>query len=873
MSGADLSPIVPPIATSGPKGGLPVSPRPGDSGIQRVALVGAGHCGRMIASCLVTAGKEVLLIEENAGGLERARSAWEALLRDRLLGGRGGQGEYCGVVEAGSGGVSWHVGLEHAAGSDLVIESVPERLALKREIFQRLVQVVPASTLITTNTSYYLPSSLARGLSGAERFAALHFHVPPWYARAVDIMPTGRTSAETVDRLQRFVREIGLEPIRMVAEYPGYVFNSLLQLLLMQSLELVERGVSSAEEVDRSWRAVTHMPVGPFGMMQQIGLTTLREIVGRAAELIRDERSRRAHALLTGPRAEALWAHLPVERRDEFAVYREEWQQTECEQICAMEQQQREHAGHWCLLSNKSFTEGNDARWRLLTDTLESWEVVDRRGASWLSETGPSEALESISRSSQLIIVLDGAVTGEPWQELAGWIRFMRRWLGDEQQGKRVCVVIDWQRLVGISPRGWGHAGMWRALWMEGLAIARESAVRESAARESIGEQANCLDIVVMEGDLEGENIWRSVGRWCRRERLPSNDLSAVRNVVTNEAMIDRSWERKVFERLQRRVTIEADSGERFLVPRLVLEATLPPVNEVLDSSLRGTTWIVTGGGRGITARMALALARHGAKLEILGRTVLREQSFQCWPGSRETSEARVLRRQEAIRTGVRSGLSAEATARRFDAEEELLRTWSELTELGTDFRYHQCDVADRSALASVMDEVRGRRGEVSGILHGAGSEWTARLAKKDDAAIEQTLRAKIQGSVELARWIGRRTRWFVTCSSLAGFWGGVGQVDYAAANRFLMDQAEELSKLHQHVRVLSIAWPGWQGVGMAARPASRWALQRAGMRLIAMDEGVRHFLRLLVTPGSPVVQVVCREDLPAELFGETGNA
>jgi NAD(P)-dependent dehydrogenase (short-subunit alcohol dehydrogenase family) len=668
---------------------------------------------------------------------------------------------------------------------------------------------------------------------------------------------------ETVARLQRFVREIGLEPIQMAAEYPGYLFNSLLQLLLMQSLELVERGVSSAEEVDRSWRAVTHMPVGPFGMMQQIGLTTLREIVGRAAELIRDERSRRAHALLTGPRAEGLWAHLPEERGDVFAVYRQEWQQTECETLSTEKEQQREHAGHWCVLASRSFGEANDARLRLLTDALDSWEVVDRKVASWLGEGEPSDAFESILRSSRLVIVLDGEVAGEPWQELAGWIRLMRHWLGDAQQGKRVCVVIDWQRLAGIAPRGWGHAGLWRALWMEGLAIAKESA----------GERGNHLDVVVMEGNLREASVWSSVGHWCRRERVPSNDLSAAGKVVTNDAVTDLSTERKIFERLQRRITFEADSGERVLVPRLVLESTLPPVDEVFDIHLRGTTWIVTGGGRGITARMALALARHGAKLEILGRTEFSDQRFACWPGKRETNEARVMRRQEAIRTGVRSGLSAEVTARRFDAEEELLRTWSELTELGADFRYHPCDVADRAALACVMDEVRGRRGEVSGILHGAGSEWTARLAKKDDAAIEQTVRAKIQGSVELARWIGRRTRWFVTCSSLAGFWGGVGQVDYAAANRFLMDQAEELSKLHQHVRVLSIAWPGWQGVGMAARPASRWALQRAGMRLIDIDEGVRHFLRLLVTPGSPVVQVVCREDLPAELFGELGNA
>ena len=165
-----------------------------------------------------------------------------------------------------------------AAQADLVSESVPEDPQLKGRVFAQFNVLCPEHTVFTTNTSSLVPSMYAEATGRPDRFAALHFHGYVWISNVVDIMPHPGTAPETLDLLEAFAHRIGQIPIRLEKENHAYVLNSMLNALLRTATSLAARGVTSYQNVDRAWMGVMKMPVGPFGILDQVGLETARDI-------------------------------------------------------------------------------------------------------------------------------------------------------------------------------------------------------------------------------------------------------------------------------------------------------------------------------------------------------------------------------------------------------------------------------------------------------------------------------------------------------------------------------------------------------------------------------------------------------------------
>jgi 3-hydroxyacyl-CoA dehydrogenase len=254
--------------------------------VHRVAIVGAGWTGRQIAGQMAAFGLSVTLIDSVPDALEASR-AWIVAQRSGFC----EKGYWPHVDESSllhriefsrtpeSGGV---VGHEVSGTFDLVLESVPEQVALKRRILKRYSDVYPAPTLIASNSSYFTPSTFSEHIVAPERFAHFHFHVPIWKATIVDIASGPRTSEGTRARLVDLARRIGQTPIVNRAENTGYVFNWMLKSLLQSALQLLERGVATPEEIELSWRTATGMPAGPFGIMDQIGLDVIHQTMSHA---------------------------------------------------------------------------------------------------------------------------------------------------------------------------------------------------------------------------------------------------------------------------------------------------------------------------------------------------------------------------------------------------------------------------------------------------------------------------------------------------------------------------------------------------------------------------------------------------------------
>ena len=179
--------------------------------------------------------------------------------------------------------------LSHASDDmDLIVESVTEQSSAKRKVLTAASNRFPNS-IIASNSSYFTPSVLQRFVTNAERFAHFHFHVPVWKTKLVDIAACPETSAKTIVRLEELSSRIDQKPLVQLIENPGYVFNWMLKSLIQSSLQLVQRKVTTPENVDMAWKSVTGMVVGPFGMMDQIGLDLVYQTMAAGRFIDGDE--------------------------------------------------------------------------------------------------------------------------------------------------------------------------------------------------------------------------------------------------------------------------------------------------------------------------------------------------------------------------------------------------------------------------------------------------------------------------------------------------------------------------------------------------------------------------------------------------------
>lgn len=157
--------------------------------------------------------------------------------------------------------------------ADIINESVTEDLTIKLEVWRKIGKTAPKHSIFTTNTSYLLPSQLAEASGRANQFCAFHFH-DVFYSRVVDIMPHPGTDPGLIPILDSFGKSLNQVPVLVKKENPGYIFNSMLIAMIGAAGKLLTAEVASIEDIDKSWMVNFHMPMGPFGILDSIGLDT-----------------------------------------------------------------------------------------------------------------------------------------------------------------------------------------------------------------------------------------------------------------------------------------------------------------------------------------------------------------------------------------------------------------------------------------------------------------------------------------------------------------------------------------------------------------------------------------------------------------------
>jgi 3-hydroxybutyryl-CoA dehydrogenase len=245
--------------------------------IRRVAVAGAGAIGRQIAAQAAWRGFDVSLYDCHPAAADAA----PRLCADLLIALAAKQGASEGDVAVARSRLTVTNDPGVAAESaDLLIESVPELLKVKRDVFSLFDRHCPPQTVFATNTSMLLPSMLAAATGRPDRFAALHFIMD---GEIVEIMPHAGTAAETLAVLNRFAADLGHLSLVCRREQPGYLVNTMLMALNASALTLVANGVASFEDVDRAWMKANGVDRGPFGILDLVGLDTAWQITDYGA--------------------------------------------------------------------------------------------------------------------------------------------------------------------------------------------------------------------------------------------------------------------------------------------------------------------------------------------------------------------------------------------------------------------------------------------------------------------------------------------------------------------------------------------------------------------------------------------------------------
>lgn len=237
--------------------------------IETVGVVGCGLMGSGIAQVCAGAGFRTIVCELDKDALASGMSRLEKAVHSGVA--RGKLSEDDG--EALLGRLTATTSLADLAGCDLVVEAVTETLQAKRAVFMELDAACGIETIFASNTSSLSITEMAVATDRPDRFVGLHFFNPVPVMALVEVVRTLLTSEDVVAAAAAFGERLGKTPV-LVKDRTGFVVNRLLVPYLLEAIRALGEGLASAEDIDRAMRLGCGYPMGPFTLLDYVGLDT-----------------------------------------------------------------------------------------------------------------------------------------------------------------------------------------------------------------------------------------------------------------------------------------------------------------------------------------------------------------------------------------------------------------------------------------------------------------------------------------------------------------------------------------------------------------------------------------------------------------------
>ena len=378
--------------------------------------------------------------------------------------------------------------------------------------------------------------------------------------------------------------------------------------------------------------------------------------------------------------------------------------------------------------------------------------------------------------------------------------------------------------------------------------------------------------VTVESGGLAGLTKAMLIEAWMRGYRQTPMKVIDIAPETSDSAAVDGILAELAVPSHDEEVCVDGEN-------RLSVRPCYSPISEVSQVNAmppsRDGTWIVSGGGRGITALTSIALAeKYNLKLHLLGTAPLPALTDNV---RRQAAADRAVLRRDVMFRAQKLGENPIEAWRDLEKAIEIDLTLRLCKSKGIDATYHCVDVSDSEAVSSLLKDIRHIDGPIKGVIHGAGAGQDARFDRKRLEKVEKCIRAKVDGAIALAEaTLDDPLEWFVGFGSISGRFGANGHTDYSLANDMLAKVIDRLRQQRPHVRCLTFHWHAWGDIGMATKPEAKLALEMIGMEFMPASEGLKHFLAEFERGGDLAEVLITDRNYIRKFFpgfGETNQA
>ncbi|TYS65409.1 3-hydroxyacyl-CoA dehydrogenase [Bacillus infantis] len=238
--------------------------------MKKIVVIGSGVMGRGIAYVSAASGFQTVLVDISDAQLKDAEKEISSIMQKGVQRGKMTENEVSNTWEK----LHFSVSLaSNAAEADLIIEAVPERLDIKRNIFEVIDQHASEDCIFASNTSTMSPTEIGSFTGRPDKVLAMHFFNPVHKMPLVEIVKGLETSDESVEFIRQTAEEMGKETV-IINEFPGFVTSRISALVGNEAFYMLQEGVGTAEEIDKAIKLGLHYPMGPFELGDLVGLDT-----------------------------------------------------------------------------------------------------------------------------------------------------------------------------------------------------------------------------------------------------------------------------------------------------------------------------------------------------------------------------------------------------------------------------------------------------------------------------------------------------------------------------------------------------------------------------------------------------------------------
>jgi 3-hydroxybutyryl-CoA dehydrogenase len=243
--------------------------------ISRITVLGAGTMGHGIAHAAIAAGYETRMYDVSQPAVDKGRAAIEQIVRKGVELGKSTAADADAMLRR----LAVTTALADAlADAGMVIEAAPEKIDLKLDLFQQIEQLAPAQAVIASNTSALSLTEMAGSIANPGRVAGMHFFNPVHKMKLVEIVRALESTPATLEAIERVARRMGKETV-LVRESPGFITTRVNASIGNEAFYMLMEGVASARDIDKALKLGLNHPMGPFELVDLVGLDTRLSIL------------------------------------------------------------------------------------------------------------------------------------------------------------------------------------------------------------------------------------------------------------------------------------------------------------------------------------------------------------------------------------------------------------------------------------------------------------------------------------------------------------------------------------------------------------------------------------------------------------------